>query len=301
MLSAQYPEFSQFFANPLYLNPAMAGTSEKSENAAGRASLNYRLKWPTLSGGFRTSCASWDQGYDKLHGGIGVQYVNEITPNNILSKNEIHGIYSFRFQFGDSSKNIFYSGIQVSASNWNWEYLQYNSNNPSKNPPIPVKEFILVPNTSIGFLMCYPKFNFGAAIHNLFEPSVSITYPEIIIDRKYTLHWGYQFQLLHAKWDIQPQACYIKQGKSSQLQFGGIFNYKFLQGGIWMRQVFQVNHELDAAIFHVGIQNNNYRILYSYDKQISDGIISKYVSHEVSLAYRWKTKQKKYRGNNLIF
>ncbi len=41
---AQDPEFSQFYANPLYLNPALAGA-----NICPRAILNYRNQWPGLA------------------------------------------------------------------------------------------------------------------------------------------------------------------------------------------------------------------------------------------------------------
>ena len=41
--SAQDPAFSQFYANPLYLNPAFAGT-----NVCPRVNLNYRDQWPGI-------------------------------------------------------------------------------------------------------------------------------------------------------------------------------------------------------------------------------------------------------------
>ena len=44
---AQDPEFTQFYANPIYLNPAMAGT-----HGCPRLNLNHRNQWPSLSGAF---------------------------------------------------------------------------------------------------------------------------------------------------------------------------------------------------------------------------------------------------------
>ncbi|MFT5922039.1 MAG: hypothetical protein ACI8TS_001371, partial [Flavobacteriales bacterium] len=38
---AQDPEFTQFYANPLYLNPAFAGTAR-----CPRLVMNYRNQWP---------------------------------------------------------------------------------------------------------------------------------------------------------------------------------------------------------------------------------------------------------------
>ena len=40
---AQDPEFSQFYANPLYLNPALAGVT-----ICARANANYRNQWPAI-------------------------------------------------------------------------------------------------------------------------------------------------------------------------------------------------------------------------------------------------------------
>ena len=40
---AQDPQFTQFYANPLYLNPAFAGTAR-----CPRVVLNYRNQWPAL-------------------------------------------------------------------------------------------------------------------------------------------------------------------------------------------------------------------------------------------------------------
>ena len=42
---AQDPEFTQFYANPLYLNPAFAGTGR-----CPRIIMNYRNQWPAISG-----------------------------------------------------------------------------------------------------------------------------------------------------------------------------------------------------------------------------------------------------------
>ena len=53
---AQDPEFTQFYANPLYLNPAFAGTAR-----CPRVNLNYRNQWPGISGTYVTYSASYDQ------------------------------------------------------------------------------------------------------------------------------------------------------------------------------------------------------------------------------------------------
>ena len=53
---AQDPQFSQFYANPLFLNPALAGFID-----CGRVNLNYRNQWPSLANAYITYSASYDQ------------------------------------------------------------------------------------------------------------------------------------------------------------------------------------------------------------------------------------------------
>ena len=55
-LNAQDPKFSQFFANPIYLNPAFTGT-----NVCARLHLNIRDQWPAIQGAYAAYSASYDQ------------------------------------------------------------------------------------------------------------------------------------------------------------------------------------------------------------------------------------------------
>ena len=69
---AQDPQFSQFYANPLYLNPAFAGTAR-----CPRVVMNYRNQWPGIPGNFVTYSASYDQHVDDMNGGLGVLVMND--------------------------------------------------------------------------------------------------------------------------------------------------------------------------------------------------------------------------------
>src|SRR3979411_561727 len=53
---AQDPGFSQFFASPLTLNPALTGKF----NGVVRVAGNYRNQWPTINNAFVTSTISVD-------------------------------------------------------------------------------------------------------------------------------------------------------------------------------------------------------------------------------------------------
>ena len=54
-VNGQDPQFSQFYAAPLYLNPAFAGSTNQ-----GRAGTNYRNQWPAVDANYTTLSAFAD-------------------------------------------------------------------------------------------------------------------------------------------------------------------------------------------------------------------------------------------------
>src|ERR1041384_7867655 len=54
-VTAQDPQFSQFYAAPLYLNPAFAGATGQA-----RIGANYRNQWPAIDANFTTISAFGD-------------------------------------------------------------------------------------------------------------------------------------------------------------------------------------------------------------------------------------------------
>src|SRR6185295_5154662 len=86
----QDPEFTQFYANPLYLNPAFAGSQK-----CPRVCLNYRNQWPSLSGNFVTYSASYDQFIDPIAGGIGVLLMNDQAGEGTLTTTSASLMYAY--------------------------------------------------------------------------------------------------------------------------------------------------------------------------------------------------------------
>ena len=88
---AQDPNFSQFFASPLTLNPALTGKFDGVYRVAG----NYRNQWPTIYNAYTTYTASFDAGilknnipeYDQF--GIGVLGFSDQAGDGVLKTNAI--------------------------------------------------------------------------------------------------------------------------------------------------------------------------------------------------------------------
>lgn len=92
-LFSQDVEFSQYYANPLYLNPAFAGSDEMS-----RISLNYRTMLPTSFGDYTTYSASYDQYFDGIGGGLGFQLINDRQAQGAVNALAINLVYSYHFK-----------------------------------------------------------------------------------------------------------------------------------------------------------------------------------------------------------
>src|SRR5271156_4441203 len=65
-VTAQDPQFSQFYAAPLYLNPAFAGSTQQ-----GRVGMNYRNQWPANDANFTTISAYADFYIEDKNSGVG--------------------------------------------------------------------------------------------------------------------------------------------------------------------------------------------------------------------------------------
>ena len=91
--NAQDPMFTQFYANPLYLNPALTGVER-----CPRVITNYRNQWPnTVEGGvnYVTYSASYDQHVDAFSGGLGLQVMNDQSGNQVFNNYYVSGMYSY--------------------------------------------------------------------------------------------------------------------------------------------------------------------------------------------------------------
>ena len=113
---SQDPEFTQFYANPIYLNPAMAGT-----HGCPRLNFNHRNQWPTISGAFITNSVSYDQFVNVLQGGIALMVTNDMAGQNTINWTTVNLAYSYHLQV--SRKFTMFFGGQAT---WNQKFLDWS-------------------------------------------------------------------------------------------------------------------------------------------------------------------------------
>ncbi|MFT7588058.1 MAG: type IX secretion system PorP/SprF family membrane protein [Limisphaerales bacterium] len=103
-ISAQDVHFSQFWASPLTLNPALAGMTP----CTYRAGVNYRNQWGSVVGpsAYQTYGVFFDAGLmkGKLNGsmlGVGVNFFNDRSGDGILQNLSASGTVAYHQQFGE--------------------------------------------------------------------------------------------------------------------------------------------------------------------------------------------------------
>src|SRR5436190_21599462 len=97
MVFAQDPQFTQFYAAPLYLNPAFAGSA-----LAPRITANYRNQWPAITN-YVTTMVSFDHYFDKYNSGVGLLIQNDNQGQGRIQSTDIGLQYSYQFQVSESS------------------------------------------------------------------------------------------------------------------------------------------------------------------------------------------------------
>ena len=299
-VGAQDVSFSQFYSNPLYLNPAFAGSVDLP-----RASLHYRNQWPQFGKTFTTFSSAYDTPVEKLQGGIGVHLMNDVQSSGLMNTLQLDLMYA---RFVRISRNIkLYGGVQASVyqNSLNWDRLVFADNldaffgnhTLSQEAPLESPNYFFA-DASAGLLLFNEDFFAGLACHHLNQPRKSYYEGQENVGtlyRKYTLHFGMRIPIfrhghLRKKYDISPQVVLQKQDDFKQFNYGLLANVKGLSAGLWLRQNFAMKY--DALIFLVGFIKKQWHITYSYDWTIS-GLGSTGGSSEISLSFLLKSPRQK--------
>lgn len=291
-LFGQDAEYSQFYANPLYLNPAFTGTA-----AFPRFSANYRNQWPNLGSTYVNYSISYDRYVKALNGGLGIQISNDTEAASTLVSSSAFLFYSHHIKIN----NRFFIDAALQAGG---TYKGFNKNQlifPSEinelNGAIEYNESMIIENTSkmypdfaLGFLGRFDSYFFGLSVHHLAKPDESLLEGDQKgpLPRKVTFHAGARTHklrngLLSKPYTLSPNLVYQQQGSFKQLNLGMYINIGPLAGGLWYRQNLSIRP--DAVIAMIGIMREKFKIGYSYDLTLSRLSNYSFGSHEISLIF----------------
>ena len=285
---AQDPTFSQFYANRLYLNPAFAGTAK-----CPRVTLNYRNQWPGIDNSFITYTASYDQQVDALSGGIGALIMRDVAGEGVLSTTSAALMYSYQFRVNRKwsiragfqgtfvQKSIDVSNLRFGDQIDPRRGFVYQSSEQINN------DNVIYPDFSAGLLGFSDKYYFGFSAHHLTQPNEGLI-SDSELPLRYTAHFGavYPFGLRNEDMTWSPNVIYQQQAGNQELNLGLYVTKGPLVVGAWTR----LN---DSYIFLLGLQQDNFKVGYSYD--ITNNLLSDRTngSHEISFSYLFPCRPKK--------
>ena len=305
-VKAQDPEFTQFYAAPLYLNPAFAGSAR-----CPRVSLNYRNQWPSIPRAFVTYAAAYDQHIDAISGGIGLMVLSDKAGEGSLTTSQISGIYSY--QLNVSRNFSIKAGLQATyvQKNIDWDKLVFGD---EIDPRFGIIYESLEQRTdqtqsyvdfSAGIIGFTSQVYGGFAVNHLTEPDEAfIVQGASPLPMKVTAHVGAMLPVAGSDVDdlddgtfVSPNIMYQQQDKFNTMNVGVYVLHSPLVGGLWYRGSFDDGSFLfsDSFIALVGLQRGVFKIGYSYDVTVSELSNVAAGSHEITLGLQFDCRPKKRR------
>ncbi len=322
-LKAQDAHFSQFYANPLYLNPAMTGVFEGQY----RFNANYRQQWTKVLGDFpfNTYGASFDYRWN-LYGNdylaFGLNAIQDESGTAFFQQTKGNLSLAFHKQLsgnrtGDYAQYLIAGGqIGYVQNRINFDRLsyseQFDQGNQVFNPTSPTGEPLLTNRISfldfnaglLWYALFGEQFNLyaGAALMHINQADYSFFESGEQLHRRYVAHFGGEIGLSQST-SLLPAYIFMKQASHLEHTIGG--NLRFsnnggyrelaLRMGLWWRVVngIENNFNSESIIVSTMFEWNRWLLGISYDfnnsslqSSTNNGAL------ELSLSYRHPEKRR---------
>jgi type IX secretion system PorP/SprF family membrane protein len=300
-------QYSQYYANPIYLNPALVGSSGMT-----RVGFNFRNQWPALDQTFLAYTAYADHYNERLNSGFGliIQGANEsFTETNW---NELGLAYSYRLQL--SANQFIQAGMQGSFISRDASFgkvvlgsqLDINSGQVDlSGSGIAGESLVRAMDAHAGLVYYGKRAWLGASMAHLLTPEISyLVDGTSMLPRKLGIHGGYRFNLApgyindYVNNTDQERSFsvgfnYKQQGQFSQLDLGTEFFFDPLALGLWYRglptKYGLPNHESLVAMLGVSL-DSGLDVGYSFDFPLSTFQLGRSGgSHEVSVRFVFRS------------
>ncbi|HJS53162.1 MAG TPA: PorP/SprF family type IX secretion system membrane protein [Chitinophagaceae bacterium] len=289
MSRAQDPNFSQFFASPLTLNPALTGKFDGLFRVAG----NYRNQWPSINNAFVTKTVSADFHLlkDNLpdidRWGIGGLFMNDQNGNGALNTNVFSLSTAYHKGLDEDGYHQIGVGFQGSYTDkrLNVSMLDFEDELTALGFTGITSEIFPQNNLEVKYLDInagifyngstngYNNFYAGASMYHINRPKETFQGGEYYLNARTTLQAGgrlptNQYNAFHFS------ANYSFQANANNLMFGGAYamnlNYDEQNPvnvylGAWAR----FNNVTDALIPYVGLEYGDFQFGATYDLNVS--------------------------------
>jgi type IX secretion system PorP/SprF family membrane protein len=308
-------QFSQFYAAPLYINPAFTG-----QTIEHRMILNYRNQWPAIPNAFQAYHATYEYNAAEINSGFGLIFNREEAGSFGLTSDILALSYSYRIAL--DRKHFIQTGLKFG---YVWRSLDFNSlvfnDQLERDIPLTADEDAFLddnvnyPDISWGALFYNDHYWVGTSINHINEPNQSLLEDagQTELPLKWSVHSGYRFELSgstksRTTRELFTAIHYKSQGKFDQVDLGAYLSQGPFVFGFWYRGIpilkrnpeAVMNNDAIVALLGLTIPDRNLRIGYSYDVTISRLISDSGGAHEISLIYEVAGKHSKRRNKRFL-
>lgn len=286
-LAQQDPQFSLYMYNPLYYNPAAAGSESVS-----RLQITHRTQYlgyqPTGiasgdGGSQSTQMLSYTMPLAKIKGGIGIYAFNDKL--GAILNQAVQVAYAYRMTLKNGTLAL---GVQAGMYNRGINYGELFRPGEPGDPGIPTSQASQAkPDFSAGVYYNTTDYWLGLSMTHLNGAKYTLVTPRSTdpLDRTVNLTAGYRLGLGYDL-DVQPSVLvqYSTAGrvKASTITANVIGTY---QNRYWAGVGYRLGDALMATVgANVG-RNNALRVGYSVDVITGGTRIKSATSHEILLGY----------------
>jgi type IX secretion system PorP/SprF family membrane protein len=296
------PHFSQYYAYPLWLNPALTGVFDGDT----RVNINARDQWAGISNGFKTGGVSADfRSTDKL--ALGFNIINQAAGTAGYNYFAAYGSLGYGVSVsGDETKKLHF-GVQAGLINRSFDPSklqlddQYNPitgfdfNMPSFENFATTSATVFDASAGVFYYDGDPSATAnifgGASVAHLTAPKDPFATDGINsrLPVRVTIHGGLRIKA-NDFFDITPHAVYIRQQQNQIRAFGVYSELKVDDDdGLILGAMYRLN---DAAVADVGYHIKSLVIGVSYDFNTSalSTATSGQGGFELSLSYVFKKR-----------
>lgn len=307
-LHAQDPHFSQYFAAPMTLNPALTGAGVTDWRLAG---VHRAQWWGSYVPPFTTTGVSIEKnistGRDtKSNLGFGLSMVSDASNGGLLKNNFFSFAGAYHVAFDGEGKSVFSGGIMATYANrmldagkflFQDQYgsMGFQRATPTADPVAVLSRNYWDVNAGLHYSNEFTKWGYdaGVAIFHASRPSEGVyNNSSYSLDSRISVQAGAHFYLDN-KDRFHARLLTEIQGQNTLYTIGGVYGIAFLDETIRSFDLGLWHRFGDATYPYVGVAGNNWQAGLSYDI-ISSQVRSSYNSvQSMELSFIWQFKGKK--------
>ncbi len=294
-IKAQDNVFSQPNGAPMYLNPALTGSTEQ-----GRAMLLSRFQYPKVGGTFINNAFSFDYNANDANSGFGLLVMNSQAGQAGIRASSITLNYAYHVALSEEWQMKL--GISAGYNNQSIGFFNYifgdqlnSSGTISPTAEALNKTKMTYLDLSSGIFLHNKNIWVGFAAHHLNEPNRSLFDKNYQLPRRFSLQLGTRMEINEYN-TITPQANVRDQKGLYQADLGVLWSSGVLEAGLWYKNmpISKTANSSLAAVVSFGVQKMRFTYSYDYVFGKLQGLGG---AHEVGLSFsfgEWRGYRKKY-------